>query len=186
MLSTMEIKSICVFCGARTPQEKKFIELAEACGKLIGEFNLTLIYGGASTGIMGLVSRAAFDAGAYVLGVYPKFLHEREPLSSSVSESKIVDSMYERKKIMIERADAFIILPGGVGTLDEVFEVITLKSLGMLDKPIIFINTNGYWDLLNKLLASMADSNLVSSQIFDTYNFVSSAEEAFQKLDILK
>ncbi len=178
----MKIKSVCVFCGSRVPHNESFIELAARCGEVIGELGLTLVYGGGGTGLMGVVSKAANERGAEVVGIYPRFLHEREPLSRHVSEAFIVDSMFERKKIMIERSDAFIILPGGVGTLDEIFEIITLKTLEMLDKPLIFINKDGYWDTLNDMLRHIADNNLVSPHVFDSYRFVPTVEEAFIKL----
>lgn len=178
----MKIKSVCVFCGSRVPHKESFIELASKCGEVIGKLGLILVYGGGSTGLMGVVSKSAHEHGAEVVGIYPKFLHEREPLSRHVSEAFIVESMFERKKIMIERSDAFIVLPGGVGTLDEIFEIITLKNLEMLDKPLIFINHDGYWNVLNDMLKQIADNNLVGSHVFDSYNFVSTVEEAFVKL----
>lgn len=178
----MDIKSIGVFCGARKPSEAKFSTLAQDCGNLIGKLGLKLVYGGANTGMMGLVSNAAYEAGAYVYAVYPRFLNEREPLSHSVSEMIIVDTMSERKRIMIDESDAFIILPGGIGTLDEFFEVLTLKYLDVSNKPIIIINVDNYWDPLNKLIAHIAEYDFIAPKVFDSYHVANSAEEALKKL----
>ena len=178
----MKIKNICVFCGARNSVAAEFKEVAARCGKLIGALQLTLVYGGGSNGLMGVVSNEALAGGAEVIGVYPKVLGLKEPVNPNLKNCIYVDSMYERKHIMIDKADAFIILPGGAGTLDEVFEIITLKVLQEHNKPIIFINHNGYWDMLNQLFKHIVENGFAGSDLFDTYRFVSTPEEAFAKL----
>ena len=149
---------------------------------MIGALGLSLIYGGGGAGLMGKVANEALANGAEVIGVYPKLLSLKEPVNPNLKNYISVDSMFERKKIMIEKADAFIILPGGAGTLDEAFEVITLKVLQEHNKPIIFVNHNNYWDILNQLFKHMVDQDFAGSYLFDTYRFVSSPEEAFTKL----
>ena len=178
----MKIKNICVFCGARNTVAEEYKELAARCGKLIGALQLTLVYGGTSAGLMGKVSNEALASGAEVIGIYPNLLGLKEPVNPNIQQCINVDSMYDRKRLMIDKADAFIVLPGGAGTLDEAFEIITLKVLGEHNKPIIFINHNGYWDILNQLFKHMVDKDFAGSYLFDTYRFVSSPEEAFTKL----
>jgi uncharacterized protein (TIGR00730 family) len=178
----MKIKNICVFCGARDAVAAEYKELAERCGKLIGALQLTLIYGGTGSGLMGKISNEALASGAEVIGVYPNILGHNEPINPNLKNCIYVDSMYERKKLMIEKADAFVVLPGGAGTLDEAFEIITLKVLKEHNKPIIFINHNGYWDVLNQLFKHLVDNEFAGSYLFDTYRFVATPEEAFAKL----
>jgi len=178
----MKIKNIGVFCGARNSVAKEYKELAARCGKLIGALQLTLVYGGTSAGLMGEVSNEALAAGAEVIGVYPKLLGLKEPINPNLKNCIFVDSMYERKRLLIDKADAYIILPGGAGTLDEAFEIITLKMLGEHNKPIIFVNHNGYWDILNQLFKHIVDKDFAGSYLFDSYRLVSTPEEAFAKL----
>lgn len=178
----MEIKNICVFCGARNSVAKEYRELAALCGKLMGKFNLTLIYGGTNAGLMGTISNEALANGAEVIGIYPQIIGLKEPINPNLKNVIYVNSMFERKNLMIQKADAFLILPGGAGTLDEAFEVITLKVLLEHNKPIVFLNHNGYWDILNQLFKHMVDQDFAGSYLFDTYRFVSTPEEAFAKL----
>ena len=178
------ISSICVFCGAHDNLADKYIKLSEKCGEMIASKGIRLIYGGGDSGLMGVICHSAHRHGAMVTGVYPKFLHDREPISKDLDEIYIVDTMYERKKIMVSKADAFLILPGGIGTLDEVFEVITLKNLGVIDKPIIFINLDGYWDGFDALMKNIVDNNFASKSVYDNYYMVTSLAEAFEKLGI--
>ena len=180
----MSISSICVFCGARDNVDDTFKTLAYECGKKIAEHKLRLVYGGGGSGLMGLACLGAHENGAKVTGIYPKFMNEREPLSQDLDEAIIVDDMFERKKIMIAKADAFIVLPGGVGTLDEIFEVITLKTLGRINHPIIFINQNGYWNTFNPLLQQLVDHNFAKADVFDVFRMVSTLDEAFAKLGV--
>lgn len=178
----MKIKNICVFCGARNTVAEEYKELAAQCGKLMGALGLTLIYGGTSSGLMGKISNEVLASGGEVIGIYPKLLSLKEPFNSNLKDCIFVDSMYERKRLMNDKADAFIILPGGAGTLDEAFEIITLKVLQEHNKPIIFINHNGYWDILNQLFKHMVDKDFAGSYLFDTYRFVTTPEEALAKL----
>lgn len=178
----MNIRNVGVFCGARNEIAEEFRLIARETAALIAKNNLTLVYGGTSSGLMGEISETARLNGGKVLGVYPKTLDAREPLNPNLDFAYVVDTMYERKEIMIDKSDAFIILPGGVGTLDEAFEVITLKIIGAHDKPILFINHNNYWSIINDLIKHVVDHKFAASNIFDTYRFVSNPEEAFKKL----
>lgn len=178
----MTVKSVCVFCGARNTIHPEYIALAKRCGELLAEKNLAVVYGGSSSGMMQAVSQTAYRAGAKVIGVYPKILNEKEPISSEVTETMIVDSMHVRKEIMINYSDAFFVLPGGMGTLDEFFEVLTLAMIGAMKKPIIVINHNGYWNKLKDLIEQVVTEEFASSGVYDLFYFVETLDEAFKKI----
>jgi len=147
--------SICVYCGSRPGLQAEFAAAAVEVGTWIGENHGQLVYGGGKGGLMGIVADAALRAGAHVVGVIPKALVEKEWANTNCSELHIVDSMHDRKKMMAERADAFLALPGGIGTFEELFEVWTWRQLGYHDKPIGILNIEGYY---NGLLAFLSHS----------------------------
>jgi uncharacterized protein (TIGR00730 family) len=178
----MVIKNLAVFCGASATADQAYRDLAKECGIIIAELKLGLVYGGGDSGLMGEVARAAHGNGAIVTGVYPRILNEREPLNKDLDHTYIVNTMYERKVDMCKLSDAFLILPGGFGTLDELFEIITLKYLGDNDKPIIIVNHNGYWNKLKDLINHIVESNFAPARVLDTFRFVDTLEECFAKL----
>lgn len=175
--------SICVFCGASPHVDTKYLSLAEELGKLIAEKNYRLIYGGGSIGLMGALSNSTLKHGGEVIGVYPTFvqplnkIQSIEPANKNLSELILVPDLAERKKVMIEKSDAFIILPGGFGSLDEAFEVITLKYLNNLNYKIIFYNFEGYYDYLFKMLEIIYKEKFANLQIKLAYDIVSNLEE---------
>lgn len=142
------MKSICVFCGSSMGAQNAYPEAAQATGRAIAEAGCTLVYGGAKVGLMGTVADAALDAGGEVIGVLPRALQEKEVGHDGLTELHLVDSMHERKALMADLSEAFIALPGGVGTLEEIFEVWTWGQLGYHAKPCGFLNVNGYYDQL--------------------------------------
>lgn len=146
--------SVCVYCGSRPGLDPKFTEAAQQVGAWIGQHGGQLVYGGGKGGLMGLVATAALNAGARVVGVIPKALVEKEWANHDCTELHIVESMHDRKRLMAEKADAFLALPGGIGTFEELFEVWTWRQLGYHDKPIGLLNTAGYYDPLLAFLAS--------------------------------
>ena len=151
------IKRICVFCGSSTPKNNNlFKDEAKKIGNLIFEKKIELVYGGAKIGIMGIISNQIIDRGGKVIGVIPKILSSKEIINERVDELIIVDSMHERKKKMYELADAFIILPGGVGTLEELSEILTWKVLGLEKNNIYIVNLDGYFNNLIKQFEVMA------------------------------
>jgi len=180
----MKINSICVFCGASERVDKEYKELATQCGQIIGQKKLHLIYGGGGSGLMGGVSKAVHENGGRVTGIYPKLLEIFEPLSHDLDNTILVESMSKRKDLMIERSDCFIILPGGFGTLDELFEIITLKILKQHDKPILFCNYNGYWSTLLKFCDEVIAKNFAKPNANSTYEVVDTLEQIFQKLGL--
>jgi len=144
--------SICVYCGSRPGLNPAFAQAAQQVGTWIGLHGGQLVYGGGKSGLMGLVADAALQSGARVIGVIPKALVEKEWAHHGCTELHIVDTMHDRKRIMAERADAFLALPGGIGTFEELFEVWTWRQLGYHDKPIGVLNTAAYYDRLFEFL----------------------------------
>ncbi|MFF2483122.1 TIGR00730 family Rossman fold protein [Paenibacillus sp. NPDC058071] len=144
----MELKSVAVYCGSSFGTSEVYREAAVRLGQELAERGLTLIYGGASVGLMGAVADAVLEAGGSVTGVIPTLLEAREISHRNLTELIVVDSMHERKRTMIERADGFIALPGGPGTMEELFEVMTWSQIGLHQKPFGLLNINGYYDQL--------------------------------------
>ncbi len=156
--------SICVFCGSRTGAREDYLLAAEAFGRELALRNIALVYGGGRVGLMGAVANATLAAGGYVVGVIPEFLREREVAHESLSECLVVDDLFERKSLMIERSDAFVALPGGIGTLDEILEVIAWRQLRQLRQTIGLLNVAGFFDRWFELLAHLAKEGFVSEE----------------------
>ncbi len=140
--------SVAVYCGSRFGDSPAFADAARALGQLIGQGNDTLIYGGGRVGLMGAVADAVLAAGGQVVGVIPQALMNREVSHAGLTELHVVQTMHERKQLMAQRADAFISLPGGIGTLEELYEVWSWQQLGYHDKPVALLNVDGYYDAL--------------------------------------
>jgi len=153
--------SICVYCGSRPGLNPEFSAAATLVGTWIGEHGGQLVYGGGKGGLMGIVAEAALQAGAHVVGVMPKALVEKEWANTNCSELHIVETMHDRKRMMAERADAFLALPGGIGTFEELFEVWTWRQLGYHDKPIGILNVAGYYDQLLSFLATSVEQQFM-------------------------
>jgi uncharacterized protein (TIGR00730 family) len=138
--------SVCVYCGSRDGALPIYADVAREVGQWIGSHHGQLVYGGGNNGLMGLVAQATADAGGRVVGIIPKALQPTENTRTACNELHVVDTMHERKRMMAERADVFLALPGGIGTFEEFFEVWTWRQLGYHDKPIGLLNTQGYYD----------------------------------------
>ena len=148
----MRVRSVCVFCGSSTGAKDAYQEAARAFGRAIACERRTLVYGGGNVGLMGVVADAALEEGGRVIGVMPQHLVEREIAHRALSELRIVSSMHERKKAMADLADAFALMPGGLGSLEEFFEVWTWAQLGLHRKPYGVLNVDGYFDPLLSFL----------------------------------
>ena len=181
-VSSNKIKSVCVYCGSRMGNKTYYKELAIEVGKMIAAKDMTLIYGAGSIGLMGVVARAASDAGAPVVGIIPKHLDAIEITQDGLAELHITDDMHERKKMMFDRSDAFIVLPGGLGTLDETMEMLTWAQLSLHKKPIILLNYKEFWTPLVGLLKHITNDGFASEEHTDLLTIVESAEEAFKHL----
>jgi uncharacterized protein (TIGR00730 family) len=138
--------SMCVYCGSRNGVSPAYAEVARTVGHWIGKHQGQLVYGGGNNGLMGLVAQATAEAGGRVVGIIPKALQSHENTRTACDEVHVVDTMHERKRMMAERADVFLALPGGIGTFEEFFEVWTWRQLGYHDKPVGLLNTEGYYD----------------------------------------
>ncbi|TSE21652.1 Cytokinin riboside 5'-monophosphate phosphoribohydrolase [Tepidimonas alkaliphilus] len=156
--------SLCVYCGSRLGAEPCYAQLAEQVGHWIGRHGGQLVYGGGNAGLMGAVASATLAAGGRVVGVIPQSLVAREFAKHDCTELHVVASMHERKRLMAERADAFLALPGGLGTLEELFEVWTWRQLGYHAKPIGVLNANGYWDGLLAFLRQTHAAGFVGEE----------------------
>ncbi len=147
--------SICVYCGSRPGDDPRFAQVARQVGQWIGSHGGQLVYGGGRNGLMGIVAQATLAAGGQVVGIIPSALVEKEWAHHGLTELHVVDTMHERKRMMAERADGFLALPGGIGTFEELFEVWTWRQLGYHDKPIGILNCHGYYDGLTAFIAQV-------------------------------
>ncbi len=147
-----EIFSVCVFCGSRAGANPGYETAAHDVGHLIATRGWRLVYGAGDIGLMGAVARAAKAAGGETLGVIPVHLMDRETASRDASRLVVTETMHERKKVMFMNSDAIVVLPGGAGSLDEFFEVLTWRQIGLHEKPLLLLNTEGYWDKLLELV----------------------------------
>jgi uncharacterized protein (TIGR00730 family) len=159
--------SICVYCGSRAGSTPAFADLAQRVGEWIGHHGGQLVYGGGRNGLMGMLADATLAAGGRVVGVIPKALVEKEWAHHGCTELHIVDSMHDRKRIMAERADAFLALPGGIGTLEEFFEVWTWRQLGYHHKPVGLLNLQGYYDGLLAFLATAVSTGFMNESLMN-------------------
>ena len=150
-----QIKTVCVYCGSGPGNNPRFVEAAVALGKAFAENNVRLVYGGGSLGLMGSVATSVLDHGGTVTGIIPEFLRKRENALTRVQEMIVTPDMHERKRLMFERSDAFVALPGGVGTLEELVEQLTWKQLGRHAKPVLLANIDNFWEPLFSLLSHM-------------------------------
>jgi uncharacterized protein (TIGR00730 family) len=155
------MKSVCVFCGANPGTRPIYAAMARRLGETLAARGLTLVYGGASTGLMGIVADAALARGGQVIGVLPEFMVAREVAHRGLTELVLVDSMHERKAQMAAHADAFVSLPGGFGTMDELFEMLTWSQLGLHAKPSALLDVDGYYDKLAAFLDHAAAEGLL-------------------------
>ena len=156
-----QIKTVCVYCGSGSGTNPRFVEAAVALGKVLAENNIRLVYGGGSVGLMGAVAKSALDHGGSVTGIIPEFLRARENALSQVQEMVVTPDMHERKRLMFERSDAFVALPGGVGTLEELVEQMTWQQLGRHSKPVLLANIDNFWEPLLVLLAHMRATDFI-------------------------
>ena len=148
-------RSLCVFCGSQMGNADAFRDAAAALGEELARRRVRLVYGGATVGLMGVVADAVLSSGGHAVGVIPEFMVERELAHKGLDELLVVDSMHARKQTMADRADAFLALPGGYGTLEEIFEALTWSQLGIHSKPCGFLNLNGYYNAVGELLDNM-------------------------------
>lgn len=168
--------SICVFCGSRQGSNPAFIETANALGDRLAKNNWRLVYGAGDVGLMGAVARSAQEGGADTFGVIPTHLMRREVGKTDLTRFVITEDMHERKKVMFMNSDAVVILPGGPGTLDEFFEVLTWRQLGLHDKPIMVVNIDGFWTPLLELLKHQVSLGFADESLLSFFDVVTSVD----------
>jgi uncharacterized protein (TIGR00730 family) len=175
--------SICVFCGSSFGNDPAYSEAAKAIGAGIARMGFSLVFGGGGLGLMGDVARAVLDGGQEIQGIMPAFLQALEPGVSPQEKLIVTPHMQERKALMLQMSDAFIVLPGGLGTFDEFFEVVTEAQLGVHKKPIIVVNVKGYFDPLDAMLHATVEKGFAKEAIFKVYYLADGAEAALEILE---
>jgi uncharacterized protein (TIGR00730 family) len=171
------VKRVCVYCGSSGRVDEIYRAAATRLGVVLAKAGLDVVYGGGRVGLMGLLADAALASGGHVTGIIPSHLHDREVGHTGLSELLVVGTMHERKRRMFELADAFVVLPGGLGTLDETIEVITWKQLGLHDKPIVLVDVAGYWTPLFELFEHVVTSGFAPRRSFALYRVVPRVED---------
>jgi uncharacterized protein (TIGR00730 family) len=173
-----ESKHIAVYCASSSTIPEVYFEMGRELGRMMAERGATLVYGGGRVGLMGVVSHSIYQHGGKIIGVIPYFLEKLEVGNHDVGELIMTEGMRERKAIMEERADAFITLPGGFGTFEEVFEIVTGRQLGIHHKPMVIINTNGYYDTLIAQLKRAVEENFIKQPHLDMIHVAATPQEA--------
>ncbi len=177
------IHSLCVFCGSRAGVDPAFTQAAEQLGRSLAERGVRLVYGGGSIGLMGVLTQTVLDHGGEVTGVIPEFLLRREVGNPALTELIVVDSMHERKRRMFELADAFAVLPGGLGTLDEAIEIITWQQLGLHAKPIGVLSVGDYWTVFETLIEHFIAQGFADAAIRNLFAVTGDVESLFATLE---
>jgi uncharacterized protein (TIGR00730 family) len=177
------IKSVCVYCGSSARVDNVYKEAAIALGRHIADAGWSVVYGGGRVGLMGLVADSALSVGGTVIGIIPQHIQAREVQHTDLTELHVVDSMHIRKQMMVDRSDAFVILAGGLGTLDEFFELLTWKQLGLHDKPIVMVNINQYWTKMLDAIAHIADEKFMREEDLKMFEVVDSVDQVAGALE---
>jgi uncharacterized protein (TIGR00730 family) len=177
------IRSICVYCGSSPGTNPEFVAIARSFGQILAENGITLVFGGGSRGLMGALAHAVLEHGGRVVGIIPDFLKSRERVFAGAHETVVTRDMHERKRLMFERADAFVALPGGIGTLEELVEQLTWSQLGRHRKPILIVNVEGFWDPLVELLDHMKRAGFLHSALTIDYKVVGSIDEVLPAIE---
>jgi len=178
-----KIRSLGVFCGSKMGADAAHAETARKLGEMMVEKRVRLVYGGGAIGLMGVVAETVLEGGGEVTGVIPDFLMKYEVGNPGVTELIVVDSMHDRKRRMFEVADGFLILPGGLGTLDETFEIITWKQLQLHAKPIVVLNGNGYWRDFIRLIDKIVEGDFAHPAVRELFTVVDGLDDVFPALD---
>ncbi len=179
----MALKAVCVFCGSQPGRRAEYVEAARETGRLLATHGIELVYGGGHVGLMGAMADAALASGGRVIGIIPEHLMRPEVAHLGLTELLVVDSMHTRKRTMAMRSDAFVVLPGGFGTLDEMFEMLTWRQLRLQAKPVGLVNVEGYFDSLLDLLTHAVDEGLIRGEHLSLLTVASTPEQLLERLD---
>ena len=177
------ISSLCVFCGSKTGDDPAFEAAARRFGELMVERGVRLVFGGGRIGLMGVVADAVLGGGGEAVGVIPEFLKDLEVGNDEVTEQIVTASMHERKNRMFELSDGFVVLPGGLGTLDETLEIVTWKQLRIHSKPVVVVNTLGYWTALGDLVQQIIDGGFAHPAVVELFTVVDTPDDVFWALE---
>lgn len=178
-----KIKNICVYCGASNRVSDIYLQAADDVGRLLAENGIGLIYGGGRLGLMGKVADSVLAGGGRAVGIIPQHLQDREERHDELSELHIVDTMHVRKQMMTERSDAFLILPGGYGTMEEAFEILTWKQLGLHNKPILFLNIRDFWNPLKELKQHLFDESFIKDDDLKLFGIVDNLDQILPEIE---
>jgi len=173
----VRLHSLCVYCGSCSRVDPVYKDVAAALGHELALEGITLVFGGGQVGLMGIIANAALEAGGKVIGVIPRHLDREEVGHRGTHEQHVVETMYERKALMFRLSDAFEVLPDGLGTLDEAFEMVTWRQLGLHDRPVVLVNQNGYWDPLLALLRQIAVAGFAQRGLFELFTLVNRVDQ---------
>lgn len=177
------INSVCVYCGSAPGRNPHYAAVADALGRSFAEAGVRLVYGGGSVGLMGRIARAVLAHGGAVTGIIPQFLRDREVMLSEADDLIVTADMHERKRLMFERSDAFVAMPGGIGTLEEVVEMMTWAQLGQHDKPIALLDVDGFWRPLVDLLDHMRAEAFIRPGYELRYEVVADVADLLPRLE---
>jgi uncharacterized protein (TIGR00730 family) len=176
------IRNICVYCGSSTGTAPNFTHAARSLGQMMAQESIGLVYGGGNSGLMGVMARSVLDFGGHVTGIIPNFLKERELMMRDAQNLIVVPDMHTRKRLMFEHADAFVALPGGIGTLEELVEQLTWVQLEQHQKPVLLANIDGFWRPLLALFAHMRDLGFIRSELEVRYLVCEKIEDCLPML----
>ncbi len=185
MTSMANIKSLCVYCGSSDRGRPAHHDAALRLGRIMAKAGIRLVYGGGRIGMMGRIADAVMERGGEVIGIIPQFLEQVEVGHSGVTQLIVTDNMHDRKQKMAEMSDAFLIMPGGLGTLEETFEILTWKQLGLHQKPIIIADIDGYWHHLTELIDHMIDESYAKPENRALFQVIDSIDELLPALSAM-
>jgi len=177
--------NVCVFCGSSTGFDALYNSTAKELGRLIANSKSTLVYGGGNVGLMGILADSVMDHGGEVIGVIPDFLLRREVAHHGITQLEVVDSMHERKKRMADLSDAFVAMPGGWGTLEELAEILTWKQLGLIDSPVGLLNVNSYFDHLIAQMEVMTSHGFLGASYLESIKFAQTPDKLLTQLGVI-
>lgn len=180
-IQPFEGPSVCLFCGSSDRADPAYIQAARDFGRATAEAGWRLVYGGGGVGLMGASARGAHEAGGRVVGIMPAFLRSRERLFDEV-ETVVVTSMHERKQLMYDQSDAFVVAPGGIGTLEEVVELLSWKRLDLHQKPVVFLNLNGFWNGFFDLMRHSVDEGMTPADFLNAWTVADTVEAALEQI----
>lgn len=181
VIEPFEGRSVCLFCGSSDLADPEYTEAARVFGRMTAEAGWRLVYGGGGVGLMGASARAAHEAGGRVIGIMPAFLRSREHLFDDV-ETVVVTSMHERKQLMYDQSHVFVVAPGGVGTLEEVVELLSWKRLDLHSKPVIFLNLNGFWENFFAMMRHSVEEGMTPASFLDAWIVCDTVEAAVEAM----